>query len=538
MKKLMALLLTLLFLLTGCTAGGAPQTPPAVTGSAAPTADSSAPVFKGGGTHSRMEGYDQVFTYLSASNDVFTLNIQTKLFDEAQAALLWQTVADDLETVAHMLPVAQTAPELYIVQAPLHGVERIGEYVYCTAEDVESGAYREALVCAMLDYEPNDWWKTNALTAYTFGRTADEAALRAYYEQSEDMDILSLFPAYFVEEFASEDELNLARKTALSLTTYIIGQHGAEAFLEESGKDYRQEWLTSLDVERTYADPYEESFEGYSYTSSADYPLIVTTERQDVFYMLPLPDDVDTPKAIRDFLYLGKKGMAAIFEGIKENAPDYYQILLDNYNRPIRYYFKLGQGVSSAHFQADKVELTVGNIEVFLHETIHVIIPPLLPNGIGLWRYEGIADYLPYMFAKAELYREGDLLYAINFARVFGESGEYNAFYTEFFAKIGEAYLRHADRPAAPEALDLKLYFECWYEAALLDPQFNSALAYIPKSDLTFSEANLLTEYLIDKYSLSEYLRYCFAGGEITFEDMFGMTFEQALAKSVEEFLE
>ncbi|MCE5236263.1 MAG: hypothetical protein LLF87_09480, partial [Eubacteriales bacterium] len=466
-----------------------------------------------------------------------TLNIETKIFDEARAARLLETVTGDLETVAAKILVKQDAPEIYVVQKALHGAERIGYCVYCTAEDVESGAYREALVCEALNLDASvEWWKLKGLVAYAFGETADEAALHAYYEQTEDMDLLSLFPAYFVKEFASKEELNLAHETALSLTAYILEKYGAEAFLKkESGKDYRQEWLTDLGVQRAYADPYQESFEGYSYSASSQYPFIVTTDRQDVFYMLPLPDDVDTPKAIRDFLYLGKKGMAAVLAGIKEDAPDYYQTLADNYSHPIRYYFKTGRGVSLSYYQDHKVVLTVGNIETYLHETIHIMIPLLMLTGVDIWRYEGIADYLPY--AYAELYREGDLVYDNCFSHLFGGNENYDAFDTEFFAKVREIYLQHANRPAAPAALDLKLYWECRYEAALLDPQFKPALPCIPRTDFAFSKANILTDYLIEKYSLSEFLRYCLAGDKIAFEDMFGMTFEQALAESMEEFL-
>ncbi|HWS29343.1 MAG TPA: hypothetical protein VN512_04430 [Clostridia bacterium] len=89
-------ILAILFLLTGCATGAAPQTPPAAMESAVPTPEPSpAPVFADGGTHKPTESYKQVFTFLTTANDNYTLNIQSTVFDEARAARLWEAILDD-----------------------------------------------------------------------------------------------------------------------------------------------------------------------------------------------------------------------------------------------------------------------------------------------------------------------------------------------------------------------------------------------------------------------------------------------------------
>ncbi|MEN6470449.1 MAG: hypothetical protein ABFC62_03175 [Clostridiaceae bacterium] len=540
MKRLVSLLLASLFLLAGCAGSAARRTPFAVTESAAPTRElPPTPLFTDGGTHSRTEDYNQVFTFLTASDDAFTLNIESKLFDEPGAEKLWETVTGDLKFIADAAPIGPTPPAVYIVQKPLHGnAERIGDRVYCTAEDVESGVYREALVCAALNLDGSaEWWKLKGLIAYAFGETADETVLQKYYKQTGDMDILSLFPAYFVSAFASEEELRIARETALSLTAYIVENYGAEAFLAAGDGDYRQEWLASLGVDREYADPWAGSFAGYRYASSKDYPLIVTTDRQDMFYMLPLPEDVDTPKKIRDFLYLGMEGMREIFAGVEKNAPDYYKTLLENYSQPIRYYFKSGGGRSNTVVHLREVYLTWGH--AFLHETMHILVPltPLNAQYIDdPWRYEAIANYLPFTFATSALHRDGDITLYNVYEWLFGEPedlGDYRA----FLASAGEIYRKYAGQPDKPEEVDVAVYYKSMVEARLRYPEVKSALLPIPGSELSYEEAYAFADYLIGKYSLSAFLQYCLEPDTATFPESFGITFEKAWAAWKKELL-
>ncbi|HWS29344.1 MAG TPA: hypothetical protein VN512_04435 [Clostridia bacterium] len=421
------------------------------------------------------------------------------------------------------------------MQKPLHGgAEWIGDRIYCSAEDVESGAYREALTCASYDFTPQEhWWKTKSLAAYLFGRTADEEALRAYYTQSEDMDILSLFPAYFTDAFASEEELYLANDTALSLTAYTVGKYGIDEFFQGSS-DYRQEWLTTLGVNREYLDPYAETFAGYSYSSSPDYPLIVTTEKQDEFYLSPLPGDMDTPKSVREFFYFIKKGMAAILAGVEKDAPEYYQTLSDNYAAPIRYYLGVRNiTISHGSWEARRIDQSV-RWSVF-HETIHVIVPQYVVIYDDVWCHEGLANYLPYTYAAAELSQLGGPQSQGAFEILYGDNSGLEA-YADFLDDYRETYFSYAGKPNTPRDVNFAWVDTSWFYTSLKYPQYQDALLTpIPHNELSYEGAYLLTKYLADKYSLSTVFRYCLSPYKVAFEDMYDISYEKAKAAWMKE---
>ncbi len=71
-----------------------------------------------------------------------------------------------------------------------------------------------------------------------------------------DYDILSLFPCYFDASFASNEEIETARKIAGLLTGYIVKTHGEDIFKTCSSSDYINEWLGTTDLGITYEDPF------------------------------------------------------------------------------------------------------------------------------------------------------------------------------------------------------------------------------------------------------------------------------------------
>ncbi len=142
---------------------------------------------------------------------------------------------------------------VYVVKRTLAGIQRFGSRLYCTAEDVESGAYLTELIGAALGIE--EYWKAFGLTGYLREEKADEALLKAAYEQADDLELLSLFVSYFTQPFASEEEILLARQTALAVSRYIVEHYGVRALLEEDCIALKQEWLRALGVDRVFDDP-------------------------------------------------------------------------------------------------------------------------------------------------------------------------------------------------------------------------------------------------------------------------------------------
>lgn len=534
--RLVSMILTVVLLLTGCvTEIDTQNVQTAYDGGVAVQEERhiAQPEFVKGGQHNNSQEYRAYFRVYTATDGVSTVSIQTNIYSDELGGEIWERVTGDLQAISEAVQAEIGSHTIYVVEELIAGrIHQTGDRVYCTAEDVVSGGYREALINAALGL--GDMWKGIGLAGYVFGDAADEADLRAYYEQADEecMDILSLFPAYFIDAFASEEEMFIARETAKSFAGYIIEQYGMETLLEENGIAYKQEWLNALGVERVYHDAYAESLSGYHYSFSAEYPLIVTTSRGDIIYIKPLPEDIEKPKHIWDFLYLSKKGMEEVLRSIEREAPEYLQVILDNYDHPIHYYFKTGRGPSTTE-TLDTIYLTYGG--AFLHETMHVIIPRVTSRRTR-WEYEAMANYLPFTFSPFTVKRD-DIVNLSIFTELFRDAEESDDAWAKHCVRAGEIYLKYADMPNSPKDIDFTIYYISTVEASLRYPQAESQLLPILycSSNLSYEEAFVFASYLIEKFSLSHFLRYCFE--DISFEEIFGMEYEEAKTEWLECFI-
>ena len=551
MKRFLALLLGTVFMLSGCSHGGLTETTPEPA--------LVFPKFKEGEPHASTMEYRLYFDTLTSTVENCSLNIQNKIFTDELGLTLSEKVADDLSAISNVSPVEFSEHTIYVVDETLTGgIQVIDNKVYCTSEDITSGAYREALAQLTLGFsEP---WKGVGLAGYIFGEAADEAFLRSYYSEAEELDVLSLFAAYFIDAFANEEEMNIAKQTAVSLTTYIIENYGIEKFITEDGQSYKQSWLSALGVEREYVDPYAGYFDGYRYSVTKEYPLIVTTKRSDVFYIKPIihdtasysgyqsgfysGSDFDTPQYVRSFLYKAEADMQAILNGIAKEAPKYVQIVLDNYEAPISFY--CGKSQSVAWVEPRKIEIADG--ESFVHETTHLLFPYRVSYSGAIWKYEAIPHYLELLFTeigdedRAETYK---LLTESNWVETYyGEDPEVRDHLkevTEYYDFIKKIYFAYAGMPETPDDVDLIAFYRACGDAELYryavegitlfrSTPFAELYPYAViagnGNELTESEAHSFREFLVEKYSLSNFIGFCL--DELTFEEAFGMGYSEA----------
>ena len=83
-----------------------------------------------------------------------------------------------------------------------------------------------------------------------------------------------------------------------------------------------------------------------------------------------LPEDTETPQDIMRILFEAKVGVSTILKGIEKDAPDCLQVIMNNYYKPIRYYFDADRPTSFTDFSARNVYLR--NSTSLLHETMHI----------------------------------------------------------------------------------------------------------------------------------------------------------------------
>lgn len=490
--------------------------------------------FVPGEPHRSHLDFRQYFETMVTQAGVCTIGIQKTAYNENKAAQIYDAIAADiaaLETLSELRPHT-----VYVVDKLPAGLQRIDTAVYCTAEQVLDGSYRPWLTAAALDLEEH--WRAVGLAAYVFQERVDLVALAAWYAEGDHDDMLSLFPAYFIDAFATDEEMHMAKQTSAALVRYMIQQHGVQAGLAGDTADNMQPWLASLGIERSYADPYRNLLDGYHYTHNQYYALIATAPKGDVFKMNPIAHDMSTAALARRTLCELKLSVDAILKGVARDAPEYYPVLMANYEPPITYEFNGEYGYSLT--QHGNRYITLWRASTITHETAHMMVPcrmERISRAMEQWKAEAIAEYLSMTYRPwigeqemaLKIIKEGEPWPS--------ETDDERA----FWKKWAEVYLRYALMPACAEDIQMKP----WNRANLLAAQELGEAVYTVSgtygrtgsaqldamngNELSYVEAEWLASYLINRQGLSSFLSYCLEE-TVTFEEAFGMTYTDAKA--------
>lgn len=492
-------------------------------------------LFSPGETHTSTLNFKQYFETMSAAQGACTMSIRQDMYQEDQAQKLWETVQSDLQelsSLAGIEPEQFTPFTVFVVKKTFLGVERYGDRLYCTIADIESGAYRQDLIGVALGIE--EYWKTFGLQNCLLDTPVDTAYLKSVYEQASDLDSLSLFIGYFIESFASEEEISLAQQTATAVTRYILEHYGIDALTREDCIAYKQEWLQSIGVDQIYMDPYAEELQDYRFSKSTGYPLVATTSLDHRFYLQPV-DDMKTAKDVRCFLYDAAIYSRALLALFQEEAPDYYKTIKSRWEGQLNIFCNIGRG-SYARPTAGKVKLQMSYAYMF--EIMHILNPT--PENISfagdVWPYEWLCAYAYVRFPFYNYERLGyDSILCLypNTGDAAGEGKSPNADNRKFWARVTEIYLANAEMPANLNEMDTDLFIRAQvvaplrYEEELKNSGFTVPLDTLDPARLTAIQAGDFTGYLIQESSLTTYLDFC--TGVKTFEKAFGMSYEEAI---------
>ncbi len=484
-------------------------------------------LFTEGEPHKSQLDYRQYFKTMTATTGECTLFIATDAYDQAKADAVYAKLAADEAVLAGL---GKLRPHtVYVVKKPMAGLQRIDDAIYCTAAQVLDGSYRAWLAEAAFQTER---WQGVGLAGYAFDTAVDLDALRSWYENDAHDDMLSLFPAYFVEAFSVPEELHMAQQTAIAVFTHIVERAGLDAAMSADASAYGQSWLTSLGIDREYSDPYAGLLDGYTWTHNQFYPLIATSPKGDVFKLKPVYD-MTTADRVRMALCELEFAVDAILEGIRQDASDWYDRLVGHYATPISYEFGASEGYSVTYFANRRVE--IGGAASLVHETTHMMTPcqiERISRYMDQWKVEAIAEHLTNTYYNGRMEQETIFTYLQDEYINGHESQEAQAFYRQ----TKEIYLEHAPIPASPADVRLSLW---WRAAAVTGGLRNVVNVYagvgsasldaVNGNELSYAESEWLASYLINRHGLSTFLHYCMDKG-VSFEDAFGMPYEEAKA--------
>ena len=241
----------------------------------------------------------------------------------------------------------------------------------------------------------SEYWVQSGLVSLLLGEQPDSEALKIWFENTDDLDIAGLFIARFNEDWASEEEIQIARMSATSLVQYAleVEKIRPENLAEKVNNDLRTRWLESLGVDRTVAYPYDGRFTGFTYSRSTDCSLIVQAESMR-FCLNRLPDDeyideISEAEFLIDYAYYGRK---ALEEYILAEAPS-----VSNLMDPQEMISIEVRDLQNRLGYTDE-NIIVLNMSAVYYYPLHEIVHTFNWNSFlwlkSAWLSEGFAEYL------------------------------------------------------------------------------------------------------------------------------------------------
>jgi hypothetical protein len=455
------------------------------------------------------------------------LGMEEPIYSKAEADRYLKKVQSDIKTIEKAFVAARAhGIQVYIIQIPVESGIYVGENtVYCTIEELETDSYRTKLVRSL--YGLTDPAMIHGLEGYVFGESADVNALKKYYSEAEDISVLSLFGARFYEAWNTEEEIELAKETAVGLVGYLIGQDKSDLILSQTvSMDEKNEWLKSMGVNRTYENPYELPFVPFTFGKSKEHSLIIDSN-QAKYYMSSVVQ-FSTAKEVEEFVYKDYDGRNYILNYLKENAPNQFEYFhIDT--KPQYFISNKFRKVGGVARPGGKVELAMHTVH--LHEYIHVLTGGNR-GASKYWMEEGLAEYLSWVIYPDNYMVKIDFMNAT--AESLPDSSEYYVKSMNYYKENGGEF--------GTGNINARLYADaCAYGVLNSKENLPSNAQSIGSAyglderyrgngnELTYTQACSFAAYLVDKFSLDDYLAYHIGEKKNQrFEDAFGVSYQEA----------
>ena len=347
-----------------------------------------------------------------------------------------------------------------------------------------------------------------------------------------DFDILSLFPAYFDENYTDAETRLCACSIATSLTDYIIETYGESEFYQEDGRKYINEWLDYIGYSITYSDPFL-FLQDYSYSCDNYYSIIIETDQSETIFCQPLDEYIQTAFDLRSFLHDIREGKSEILEHLKSDSEVLYEMLIERRSQGIKVYF---DGNNGSYTRRNVIHLG------YPYAYFYCLLSVWLQNDItnNRWAIEGLCMYLPYKYFRPlnEIHRYQTVLKQTQeiiekHSREEMMDGSFDAFYVDACLD----YLSKYDYSNEKDGFDILLFQNSM--AAVQFAYMEAGMSNIPVvlpiyqqynlkqtsngNELTAEQACSLVNYMISHYGWDSFYNYVFDNR--SFKATYGMLY-------------
>lgn len=387
----------------------------------------------------------------------------------------------------------------------------------CNESVIRSNDFKRGVTAAYI--RSTELWKQYGAYAHVFGCEYDNNLLKQYYSNGNDLE-LTLFQAYFIDDFSDTDTSDIAIRTACSLGDFLIENYGYEKFISANLTDYRTEYLKYLGVDRKFSVDFDLSWlDGAEYSQKfLSYPLVIKTANRaynlDALSSKRETASFDTPERVLYHLSEGEAELEKILIFIKENAAESYEFVSKRYAENIEYYISDSEIKTCCDVGARKIYLL--DPSEFIHETIHAITLQNNPTAEA-WIGEGVAEYLSRYVSKHVSDINNRFYLSFTDKTLTGSIAD-------FVSEVNSLYEEKGGKFDNLSKFDFALIEECIGITTLKDESFKSRIQFPCATNpiyktyaclnkdgnaLTYPEAYAFTKYLIDKYGFSSVIKSC-----------------------------
>lgn len=345
------------------------------------------------GRHYRTEQYAADFKVLTVTTGYGAVHMEQEIFDENALQDAALQIEEDLAVIAEKTGDTLRPVELYLVEQTISGQPQNGAgHVYCTLQDIGSGAYRQALVTEA--YGLTMLWQSVGLSRFIFEEPTDAASLLKDCMET-DHCILSLFPAYFIPAFCDADTMQLAQKLSQSVTESFLQNNSLEEYIRlETAEPAVQLWASMHQLETpALPEGYEEvSYLAVSHISAKTVTLCTDRDMNRFRFELQPRDWIGTAEEYYLFLCRFYDGYEMLLQRMQELLPTAFEQVQENANAVTMVRFIASNGQTKANPLSS--EISIGEPDSLWHELCHVLLPRgLALNGEDVWLSEGLANW-------------------------------------------------------------------------------------------------------------------------------------------------
>ena len=488
--------------------------------------------FAAGCAEKAEEGVKEVFPFetVQLASKYGTLCIQASSYSEKIGNEILQQFDTDVETAVRRTGCSGADVLLCIADSATVSYYADADELYCSSQQIQSGAYRMRLLEVL--YDLHDYGTLVGLARAVYDVESTDVDLKAYYADEDHLSVLSLFAAYFIDDFTNRETVEMAECTAGEFVGYLLENGGLDRVIASPfSESDRNEWLRTIDVAAEYRNLYGTEFlEDAIYRENYRYPLIM---RHGVhqYNFLPLRSFA-TPVEVWKALSQYAEGMQTLWDHLAEYSPSACERIRTQWELPMTTSFTAVGESQEKHGGI----VTVARPMDWLHETIHF----LLERETGkdpAWTQEGMTTYLSCLTGQTF---DGDNYYAL---------------LTLDYSKI-------ADSPSKTIALQLVEYYHThWLQERYNPLTYYRALGLFREAaeeagaedfrpivvscgerrnelfggnfteengnELSYYQAMLVVDYLVEQHGLDAVLEAFFEDED--FPESFGLTYQEAL---------